>query len=170
MRRQATTEVKEVQKLNWYSFRDLKNILKNKIDEYSFNPYIRDYAESLTNGTGHNKKAKIFRIANHLDSIFTFNRDPVGREYLQSPVRLIKKIKFLGRFSGDCDDTTVLLNSLYNSIGLNTEMIFLSPKIKPKFTHVLTGVYDDAGVRYCIDLVNPYKFYPAHGEIKVVKT
>lgn len=157
-----------IKKINWSFFFQLQNTLKKVIDESSYHPDIKNFADKITTGTNHDIEAKIYTIADYINSRYSFNRDPEGREYLILPTKLVKMLNAGEQISGDCDDVTVLLCSLYKSIGLKTYMVFISPLLEPPFTHVLCAVKDDLGESHLIDLVNKEKLLEI-GRVKIVK-
>lgn len=155
---------KKFLKLYWRTFPELENILEGIIDEYSYCPLVRELSESLTLNTGFDFTKKIHNIANFIDSVYSFNRDPLGREYVQSPGRLSRIVLGGGQITGDCDDITVFFLTLFKSIGINGYMVFTSPKIKPPFTHVFPVAVGNNGDLFQIDLVHKGATHPG-GEV-----
>jgi len=146
-----------IKKLSWTFFFELKDILKKVIDESSYDPSVKRFADQLTVNTGFDFKSKINRISTYIDSHFSFNRDPETREYVTLPKKYIKMLEKGQIISGDCDDVVVLLCSLYKSIGLNTFMVFISPLEDPPYTHVMCAVLCPCGDVIIVDLVNKEK-------------
>lgn len=69
--------------------------------------------------------------------------DPEGDEYLISPISLIEKIKAGERPGGDCDDHVMLLNTLLQSIGFQTEVAAVKIGDTNDFNHVISSVLLD---------------------------
>lgn len=116
--------------------------MKSIIHESSRNPYVREWAGSIVAGVEVNDKQQ------EADAIFCFVRDnvrytkdPLGYEYIQTPVVLLESI---GQYrnnqgqrpAGDCDDMTVLSLSLLKSVGFNVAIKIVSFTPAKKFGHV----------------------------------
>jgi len=80
-------------------------------------PLIRETAIGIVRGLpGKDYLGEIFRIYNWVKQNVRFTRDPVSLELLQSAMRTLK-----GKV-GDCDDYTVLLSTLLQSLGHATRI------------------------------------------------
>lgn len=116
--------------------------MKSIIHESSRNPYVREWAGSIVSGIEVNNKQQ------EADAIYCFVRDnvrytkdPLGYEYIQTPIVLLESIgqyrQSKGRRpAGDCDDMTVLSLSLLRSIGFNVAIKVVSFTPVKKFGHV----------------------------------
>jgi transglutaminase-like putative cysteine protease len=66
-------------------------------------------------------------------------RDPNGTEYVISPVRMLSQINTDGRTMGDCDDHTLLFNSMLNSIGFRARAVGVR-LFEDRYDHVISSV------------------------------
>lgn len=157
----------QILKINWNDFYDLSRILKKICDDYSYNFYVRTLAERLTQGTGSNYRQKVYKAFAELYKRFTHNKDPKGREFLQTPEFLAKKILTEGSFSGDCDDATVFFISLFRSIGFDGYMVYTSPIGDPPYTHTFAVIETPEGEFIKADFLKPGG-PPSYEPIKVI--
>jgi len=154
-------------KINWDSFRDLSSILKKVSDKYSYDYHVRTLAEALTQGT-RTYDEKVYSISRYLFSVFTQNKDPKEREFLQTPKFLARKILRGEPFSGDCDDLSVFLCALFRSIGFDSYMIYVSPLGDPPYTHTFPIIETPEGEFFKIDFLA--RGEPSnYGRIKAIK-
>lgn len=88
--------------------------------------------------------------------------DPIGAEYVRSPVQLLRDYEAQGQAQGDCDDHVLLANSLFNALGFKTRVVALKVYNAATFDHVISSV-QIAGTWYDFDPCNkadPYHVYP----------
>jgi len=145
---------REILKAHWYGLHQLFNTLRFVIDHMSYSWYVRSLAEKITAGTGFDWNLKVLKIKKYLESRFTFNRDPQGREYIQTPELLARKLLNNEHISGDCDDATCLILSLAKSIGMQGYMVFVSPRSDYPYTHVFAVIETPDSGLHKIDLAS----------------
>jgi len=105
-------------------------------------PVIREFAISLLRGLPNNDiLGQTYRLVDFVRDNVTYVRDPVNAEYVVSPINMLNSWVMHGYMAGDCDDHTMLLNSLLTSIGIQTK--FVGVKFGPTaiFNHVISGVF-----------------------------
>ena len=108
---------------------------------YMRDPYVRYVALGLMPCIGNNAvDDQVSIIVNFVKDRLTYVRDPVGAELVHSPVRLLKQIMTNGRAFGDCDDHTLLLNSMLGSLGIETRFVGVKTKQSSKYNHVISAV------------------------------
>lgn len=77
------------------------------------------------------------------DKIFKFvqknvryTKDVAGVETLTAPQRMLREIESRGHTFGDCDDKTILLGTLLESVGHQTRLVVTSQSPTKEFQHV----------------------------------
>lgn len=108
---------------------------------YALVPAIREFAVSLLGGLENNDQiGQANRLIDFVRQKLTYVRDPVGGEYIVSPVRLLQDYQTKGFMIGDCDDHVLLLNSLLGAVGIPTKAIGVKFGVTDKFNHVVSGI------------------------------
>lgn len=116
--------------------------MKSIIHQSSRNPYIREWAGNIISRVEVNNKAQEAEaVYNFVRDNLRYTKDPLGYEYIQTPIVLLESI---GQYRsgqgerpvGDCDDCTVLSLSLLKSIGFNTAIKVVSFRENKKYGHV----------------------------------
>ena len=111
--------------------------MKDIIIQSSKNPYIREWAANIVGRVEvNNKQAEASAIFHFVRDRVRYTKDPLGFEYIQTPVVLLQGIQQGDKPAGDCDDMTVLSLSLLKSIGFNVAIKIVSFKENEKFGHV----------------------------------
>ena len=91
---------------------------------------LRTYANSIIKDCPWNdKECQINEIYRHIVENFNYVSDPRGIEYIQSPQETLQ----IG--GGDCEDLSILFNSLCENIGIKTYLVLNE-------THAYSLVYD----------------------------
>lgn len=104
------------------------------------NPELRFLAEDIVQHCKNKDyKCEINSIYNWVRKNIRFTRDPYRVEMLRDPLVNIE------RGNGDCDDHTIILNSLLQSIGHPTRVVLVASRKKHPdiFNHVFTEVAVD---------------------------
>ena len=79
---------------------------------------LRSFATSMTDGCfSGDKECQLNSIYKYIVNNFKYYSDPRSREFIQSPYDTIKVR------GGDCEDLTILLNSLLENIGIKTYIV-----------------------------------------------
>jgi transglutaminase-like putative cysteine protease len=108
---------------------------------YMRDPYVRYVAVGLMPCLANNAvRDQISIIVNFVKDRLTYMRDPVGAELVHSPTRLLKQIMANGHAFGDCDDHSLLLNSMLGALGIQTRFVGVKTKQSVKYNHVICGV------------------------------
>jgi len=109
---------------------------------YALVPYIREYSISLLRGLQDNDQlGQANRLIDFVRKNLTYVRDPVGGEYIVSPVRLLQGFSSNGYMAGDCDDHVLLLNSLLGAVGIVTKPVGVKFNGSSVWNHVVSGIY-----------------------------
>jgi transglutaminase-like putative cysteine protease len=126
------------------SLPDSEQILKfieTSTRAYALTPYVREFAIRLVAGLRDNDQiGQANRLIDFVRKNLTYVRDPVGAEYIVSPVRLLQEFERTGYMAGDCDDHVLLLNSLLGAVGIPTKAIGVKFGPTNRFNHVVSGI------------------------------
>lgn len=95
--------------------------MRDRIRESAANSYVRKWAERIVqNVPPRDQQGEVDAIFRFTQSRLRFARDPLGTEFVQSPVTILRQIEVGDLPSGDCDDHVVLGLSLAKSLGYPT--------------------------------------------------
>jgi transglutaminase-like putative cysteine protease len=83
---------------------------------------------------------QVRRVYDYVRKNVVYIRDPVNAEYVISPIRMLSQIRNTGYSAGDCDDHTMLLNTMLGSIGFPTKFVGVKQGGSPRFNHVVSAV------------------------------
>lgn len=106
---------------------------------YGRNKCTIDFARCLVADIAdQNAKLQHFqRVTSFVLDKFVYLADPRGIEYVRSPVQLLLEFERTGKMRGDCDDVTLLTNSLLNALGFTTRTLSVKINGSTTFNHVL---------------------------------
>lgn len=130
--------------------------------DFRHNPIIREKALSLTNGLRQkNFIGEAKRIHEFVRDNIRYVKDVNGVETLQWPTHTLLTYK-----QGDCDDKSMLVASLLESVGHKTRFIAVGPQ-KGKFSHVF--VQTKIGPRWWnVETTEPWPFGKGCGKMASV--
>lgn len=138
------------------------------MSRYALVPYIREYAIQLVRGLRNNDQiGQANRIIDFVRKNLTYVRDPIGGEYIVSPVRLLEQFQATGYMAGDCDDHVVLLNSLLGAVGIPTKAVGVKFRTTERYNHVVSGV-QVLGQLYLVDPCSKMLPQPVYKETLMV--
>ena len=147
---------------------DANQILRfmgNLVDDYSTRPEIRSFALQLLQKAKAGNDARKIQLKVVTDFVvknMIYTRDPIGVEYIMTPDRMIKEYRAQGVIRGDCDDHTILANTLLQAIGFETRPIGLKVFRNDVYDHVVSEIKMDSGKWIVFDGCrkdNPFKQY-----------
>lgn len=119
------------------------------VKHYSGEPEIIQFARLLVQGCApKDKRCEAQKIYNWLLQATRFVNDPVEKEVLATPLRMLKDVQRNGVTSGDCDELATLLAALLGAIGHRPRFAF--GKIDATWEHV--WVQDSLGEYVDFDL------------------
>jgi len=110
--------------------------------EFGKLPAIREQTVALMNAAqirNNDMSAQINVLMGFVREKLVYVRDPNGTEYVVSPLRLLDQIANDGRAMGDCDDHTLLFNSMANSVGFRTRAVGVR-LFENRYDHVISSV------------------------------
>lgn len=113
--------------------------------QYARSPFVREATVRLLHGLWNNdQEGQLHRIVRYVKKHLIYVRDPSATEYVQSPVRLLKRILSQGRAHGDCDDHALLLNAMLESVGIKTRFLGVklqAPGAPDRYNHVISSAH-----------------------------
>lgn len=106
---------------------------------------IREFTVSLfPSDMGNNSLGRIIRlIASFVRDHVIYVPDPIGTEYIISPLVMIERIQTEGRVYGDCDDHVLLFNAMALSVGYEVRVAGVHLNRRDVFDHVISQVFHD---------------------------
>lgn len=112
------------------------SVLSRLISEYGLDPKIRRFTTSLFgDSVGNDDRSGQFRsVTNFMEDNVRYVRDPLGVEYVRSPVAMLDEYENFGMANGDCDDQVLLSGSMLHSIGF---------AVRPVAVHLYDSTYHD---------------------------
>lgn len=139
-------------------------IMAEIVDDYSTRPEIRAFALRVIGNMGHDdRRRQLDAITNFVVKNVLYVRDPIGVEYILTPDRMIKEYEMTGVIRGDCDDHTILANTLLQSVGFETRPIGVKVFRSDVYDHTISEIKMDNGKWYTFDGCrkdDPFKQYP----------
>ena len=119
---------------------DILKLLERIKDQYAKSPYVREFLFTIIGQLDNNdKESQIELLTDFVKDNMIYVRDPLGVEYVTSPVQHIKRILMHGYTTGDCDDHAMLLNTFLSAMGMKTR--FVGVKLNSsRFNHVISCV------------------------------
>ncbi len=122
---------------------------------------VRQLATAIVAGAGSQRQAEVALIRRWLEGHTEFVRDPIGLEWVQTPLAQLEALGSLGTIRGDCDDVAVLGAALGMAVGLRARFITLGNA--QQFVHVFTVLGDPSGRQWWeLDITRPQQNIPAN--------
>lgn len=106
------------------------------IRESEKNYYVRRFAEHITEESPKDDQIRIKAIYDFIRAHTVYMRDPMGFEFIKTPLVSLQQIESGARPTLDCDDYTVLSLSLLRTLGFPVAMRAASYKQGGGFSHV----------------------------------
>ena len=107
---------------------------------------VRDVALTITAGCPRgNVRCRQDRILSWARENLRYESDPHGNELIFDPVETLERIGSNGQAAGDCDDGTVLVAALLESIGIPTRLLAVSTRADRRLHHVAVEARDSSG-------------------------
>lgn len=140
-----TEPTPEVKKFEITNIREdaqqILTFLADQAFQYGQNQTVRDFAISLisTINRSNDMQAQLEAVLSFMLNNVVYVRDPNGLEYVVSPIQMIRAFCNHGKVDGDCDDHTLLFNSLLNSLGFETRMFAVKINDSEYYNHVISS-------------------------------
>lgn len=109
---------------------------------YAQEPFVREFTtHRLANKTRNNDiDGQVRQVTSFVRDNLRYVADPLGTEYVISPVILLQEIMRGERPAADCDDHVLLLNSMLGSLGIETRPIGVKLYTDDHYDHVISTV------------------------------
>ncbi|MEK6917167.1 MAG: transglutaminase-like domain-containing protein, partial [Nanoarchaeota archaeon] len=78
---------------------------------------LRQFTASVTKGCAGDKECQVNKVFRYVVDNYEYYSDPAGKEGIQSPYET------MSIEGGDCEDFSILMNSMFESIGLKTYLV-----------------------------------------------
>lgn len=116
--------------------------LNGLVEYFRQSIFIRNFTVGLLTEDVPNddKPAMARKVVSFVRERMKFTEDPQGVELIISPVSLLEDISAQGFAWGDCDDHTLLLASMLQSIGIDCRIIAVRLYSTKYFDHVINRI------------------------------
>lgn len=143
-------------------------ILEDLKQQYIRVPSIREFTVSKLRGIANNDQlAQVNRVIEFVRNSLTYVRDPIDSEYIITPDRLISQWQRNHYMAGDCDDHTLLLNTMLGTIGIDTKFVGVKFGDVDVFNHVICGIIM-GGSLYQVDPCSKLNAQPKYKETLIL--
>ncbi len=95
----------------------LENIVPYQKEIVISDESLKQYAKEITQGCK-TKECEVSKIYSHILENYEYEKDSNGKEIIKNPYETFKDKK------GDCEDLTILLNSLLENMGIDTYLVW----------------------------------------------
>lgn len=92
----------------------------------------------------------------YVRGVFTYEDEAI--ETLKAPERIMDEIDAFGDFTGDCDDASIFLATIFKSMGLQSQFVAIRQyEAEPDYTHVFVeALFPGLGLKRFDPTVPPY--------------
>ncbi|NBZ96878.1 MAG: hypothetical protein EBR40_10710 [Proteobacteria bacterium] len=124
------------------------SVLSRLISEYGVDPRVRRFTTSLFSDSVGNddRSGQVRAITSFMEDNVRYVRDPLGVEYVRSPVAMLDEYEKFGMANGDCDDQVLLSGSMLHSIGFAVRPVGLHLYDSEYHDHVALQIQGDRGI------------------------
>jgi hypothetical protein len=144
------------------------SVLSRLMGEYGIDPTVRRFATSIFGSSVGNddRSGQVRSITGFMEDYVRYVRDPLGIEYVRSPIAMIGEYEKFGMANGDCDDQVLLSGSMLFSIGFDVRPVGIKLYTPDYYDHVALQIMRDDGQVINYDPCNPSNhFKDPKGEI-----
>lgn len=133
------------------------SVLSRLISEYGIDPRIRRFTTSLFGREVGNddRSGQVRAITSWMEDNVRYVRDPLGVEYVRSPLAMLDEYEKFGMANGDCDDQVLFSGAMLNSIGFAVRPVGLHLHDSSYHDHVALQIQGDNGRVVNYDPCNP---------------
>jgi len=136
------------------------SVLTMLMPEYGTDPKVRVFTTSLFSGCGNDDRSCQFRqVTSFMTDHVRYVRDPLGVEYVRSPVAMIREYEEFGLANGDCDDQVLFSGSMLYSVGFDVRPVGIKLYTAEYFDHVALQIMRDDGKIVNYDPCNPSDYF-----------
>lgn len=132
-------------------------VLSKLISEYGIDPRVRRFTTSLFGMEVGNddRSGQVRAVTSFMADNVRYVRDPLGIEYVRSPLAMLDEYEKFGMANGDCDDQVLLSGSMLNSIGFAVRPVGIHLFDSEYHDHVALQIQGDRGQIVNYDPCNP---------------
>ena len=118
------------------------SVLQQLAEAFAQSAWVREFTvrNVFTKITDNDLEKQVKLLLAWVRSNVTYVRDPIGTEYVISPLVLLGKIANGELAAGDCDDHVLLLNSMLGSVGFETRAVGVHLYEQDRWDHVISSV------------------------------
>ncbi|NDF16303.1 hypothetical protein EB061_13480 [bacterium] len=133
------------------------SVISKLTSEYGTDPRIRRFTTSLFGqGVGNDDRSgQVRAITSWMEDNVRYVRDPLGVEYIRSPIAMLDEYEKFGMANGDCDDQVLLSGSMLHSIGFAVRPVGIHLNDAEYHDHVALQIQGDRGQLVNYDPCNP---------------
>jgi transglutaminase-like putative cysteine protease len=132
------------------------------------NREVRDLALRIVSGCPPmNDQCRIVRVRDWAADAFAYEKDPVGGDLVHDPVDMVRRIAVHGTIGGDCDDASILISALLQSLGIRTRFAAISIRRDQRLHHVGVEAQDGPRAWMWLDAFGRRKPPPATAILRV---
>lgn len=133
------------------------SVLSRLISEYGVDPRIRRFTTSLFGREVGNddRSGQVRAITSFMEDNVRYVRDPLGVEYVRSPLAMLDEFEKFGMANGDCDDQVLLSGAMLNSIGFAVRPVGVHLHDAEYHDHVALQIQAERGRMVNYDPCNP---------------
>lgn len=133
------------------------SVLSKLISEYGIDPRVRRFTTSLFGSEVGNddRSGQVRAITSFMSDHVRYVRDPLGIEYVRSPIAMLDEYEKFGMANGDCDDQVLLSGAMFNSIGFAVRPVGIHLFDAEYHDHVALQIQGDNGRIVNYDPCNP---------------
>ena len=123
-------------------------VLSRLIAEYGLDPKVRRFATSLFGSEVGNddRNGQVRSSASWMEDNVRYVRDPLGVEYVRSPLAMLDEYEKFGMANGDCDDQVLLSGSMFHSIGFAVRPVAVHLHDSSYHDHVILQIQGTRGI------------------------
>jgi len=124
------------------------SVLSRLISEYGIDARVRRFTTSLFNESVGNddRSGQVRSVTNFMEDYVRYVRDPLGLEYVRSPIAMIDEYEKFGMANGDCDDQVLLSGSMLHSIGFAVRPVGVHLYDAEYYDHVALQIQGEKGI------------------------
>lgn len=124
------------------------SVLSRLIAEYGIDPRVRRFTTSLFGDTVGNddRSGQVRAVTNFMADYVRYVRDPLGLEYVRSPIAMISEYEKFNMANGDCDDQVLLSGSMLHSIGFAVRPVGVHLYDAEYYDHVALQIQGEKGI------------------------
>ena len=124
------------------------SVLSRLIAEYGLDPRVRRFTTSLFGGEVGNddRNGQVRAITGWMEDYVRYVRDPLGVEYVRSPIAMLDEFHQFGMANGDCDDQVLLSGSMLHSIGFAVRPVGIHLHDAEYHDHVALQIQGSRGI------------------------